>query len=362
MRSAWCLGVATMMALLPGCTHHAPRGAALIQYDRRYQVATIEQTSGTTALLQAVSAVNDSVVWVSGHRATWARTVDGGRTWEAGHMRGADSTLQFRDVYAVDARTAYLLSAGNGPASRIYKTTDAGQTWTLQFRNADSAAFFDCLDFWDATHGIAVSDAVRGHLVLRATDDGGATWREAGAGLPAALEGEGAFAASGTCLVVRRPGHVWIGTGANGGARVYHSADRGKTWNVVATPVVSGNASGITSLVFRDPQHALVMGGRIADANDRSGDVARTDDGGATWTLVSRQTFAGAVYGGAAPSLWRGVAFAAGPKGLDYTPDDGDSWLNVNGNAYWAVGFGTRVGWAVGPGGRITRIEITPEF
>ncbi len=78
------------------------------------------QSSGTTALLQAVSVVDENIVWVSGHRATYARTVDGGATWEAGVVPGPDS-LQFRDVHAVDAKTAYLLSAGPGDMSRIYK-------------------------------------------------------------------------------------------------------------------------------------------------------------------------------------------------------------------------------------------------
>ena len=41
------------------------------------------------------------------------------------------SKLDFRDIDAIDARTAYVLSIGEGPASRIYKTIDAGITWTL---------------------------------------------------------------------------------------------------------------------------------------------------------------------------------------------------------------------------------------
>jgi photosystem II stability/assembly factor-like uncharacterized protein len=70
------------------------------------QVTSTEQKSGTTALLIAVSPVNENVVWVSGARGTWLRTTDGGSTWQAGQVPGADS-LQFRDVHAVDANTAY---------------------------------------------------------------------------------------------------------------------------------------------------------------------------------------------------------------------------------------------------------------
>jgi len=317
-----------------------------------------EQTSGTRALLQAVSAVNDDVVWVSGHRATWARSTDGGATWQSGAMTGPDSTLQFRDVYAVSAAVAYLLSAGNGAASRIYKTTDAGATWQLQFLNRDSAAFYDCFDFWDADHGIAVSDAVRGRMIVIATDDGGAHWNDISATLPPALEGEGAFAASGTCLVTRGRSHAWIATGAATGARVYHTGDRGRSWSVVMSPVAGGQAAGLQSLAFRDERSGLALGGKIADPNDRSGNAARTEDGGATWQLVQRTAFSGAAYGSAVvPALPRTVV-AAGPKGLDYTADDGATWTSLSTQAYWAVGFGRRSGWAVGPGGRITRISF----
>jgi len=337
------------------------RGTSSAPSTARMEPTLVEQTSGTRALLQAVSPASDDVVWVSGHRATWARTTDGGATWQAGAMTGADSLLEFRDVHAVDATTAYLLAAGPGARSRIFKTTDAGTSWQLQFLNRDSAAFYDCFDFWDASHGIAVSDAVRGRLIVIATEDGGAHWNDVSAALPAALEGEGAFAASGTCLVAMAPGHAWIGTGAVSGARVYHSADRGRSWSVVATPLPGGQASGAASVAFRDARNGLVLGGRLGDANDRGDNVARTSDGGRTWVAATRTRFSGAVFGAAVVPGLGGTAVAAGPKGLDYTLDDGTTWLSLSTNAYWAVGFrSARAGWAVGPGGRITRIRFAP--
>src|SRR5690349_9285774 len=104
------------------------------------RIMATEQTSGTNALLIAVSPVNEQVVWLSGSQGTWVRTVDGGTNWQSGRVIGADS-LQFRDVHGVDASTAYLLSIGNGNQSRIYKTTDGGQHWALQFTNRDLAGF-----------------------------------------------------------------------------------------------------------------------------------------------------------------------------------------------------------------------------
>ncbi|HEY2805954.1 MAG TPA: hypothetical protein VGI92_08850 [Gemmatimonadales bacterium] len=321
------------------------------------EVLPVEQTSGTRALLQSVSAVDENVVWIGGHRATWVRTVDGGATWQSGKMTGADSTLEFRDVYAVSATTAYLLSAGNGPASRIYKTTDAGATWQLEFMNRDSSAFFDCFDFWDADHGVAVSDAVNGKLIVITTADGGGHWdRVPNESLPPALAGEGAYAASGTCVVARGRADAWIGTGAVSGARVYHTTDRGRSWSVIRTPIVSGNFAGIGSLVFTDPRNGFALGGRLLDSLDRSDSaVAVTHDGGVTWSVLARPTFSGAIYGGA---IAGGVLVAVGPKGLDYSIDGAQHWRGLAGAAYWSVGAYGNSAWAVGPGGRITRLVI----
>ena len=317
-----------------------------------------EQQSHTTALLQAVSAVDERVVWVAGHRATWVRTVDGGRTWEAGAMTGPDSALEFRDVQAVSATTAYLLAAGPGERSRIYKTTDAGRSWELQFVNRDSAAFYDCFGFWDATHGIAVSDAVRGKMIVIGTDDGEHWSPVAADGMPPALPEEGSPAAGGTCLIVGGRAQAWFGTVPH--ARVYRSGDRGRHWAAVATPLVTGEAAGVATLAFRDEQHGMALGGRILKPDDRSDSVsAVTGDGGETWTLVHRPTFSGAVYGSAVVPGILGSVVAAGPNGLAWTANDGRSWTALSGSAYWAVGCVSRQAcWAVGPGGRITRVTF----
>src|ERR1043166_307472 len=223
-----------LLGLLAGCALQSRPQTG----DRPVAVGTItEQQSHTTALLQAVSAVDDSVVWVAGHQATWARTVDGGRTWAPGAMTGLDSALEFRDVEAVSTTTAYLLAAGPGEHSRIYKTTDAGRSWRLQFMNRDSAAFYDCFAFWDETHGIAVSDAVRGRMIVIRTDDGEHWSAVAGDGMPPALPGEWSPAAGGTCLTVRGRGRAWFGTEPH--ARVYRSDDRGRRWAGVRAPIVS---------------------------------------------------------------------------------------------------------------------------
>ena len=346
-----------LLVLLAG---HAFRGRPQTGYRPVVVGAITEQQSHTTALLQAVSAVDDRVVWVSGHQATWVRTVDGGRTWVPGAMTGPDSALEFRDVEAVSTTTAYLLAAGPGQQSRIYKTSDAGRSWRLQFMNRDSAAFYDCFAFWDGTHGIAVSDAVRGSMIVIRTDDGEHWSAVAGDGMPPALPGEGSPAAGGTCLTVRGRARAWFGTEPH--ARVYRSDDRGRRWAVVTTPIVSGEAAGVATLAFRDEQHGMALGGRLLKPLDRSDSVAAvTGDGGETWTLVSRPTFSGAVYGSTVVPGMPGTVVVAGPKGLAWTGNDGRSWTSLSDSAYWAVACASRRAcWAVGPRGRITNVRFDP--
>src|SRR5215471_9315219 len=83
------------------------------------------QQSNTTADLRGLCAVTPWIVWASGTKGTYARTTDGGATWQTGTVSGA-ANLDFRDVEAFDANTAYLLSIGKDQQSRIYKTTDGG--------------------------------------------------------------------------------------------------------------------------------------------------------------------------------------------------------------------------------------------
>jgi len=314
------------------------------------------QTSGTTARLRGVSAASSKVAWASGSGGTFARTTDGGASWQSSVMAGA-SQLDFRDVQAVDASTAYLLSIGPGEQSRIYKTTDGGGGWTLQFTNHNPKAFFDAFAFWDARTGIAVSDPADGRFILIKTTDGGATWKElTRENLPPAIQGDGAFAASGTCIAVQGKKNVWFGTGGGAVARVFRSSDGGDTWKVAATPINAGNASsGIFSIAFKDSRNGVIVGGDYKKENESSDNVATTTDGGATWALAKGSRLSGFrsavayVPGSRGPML-----VAVGPSGSDYSVDDGASWVSLGSLGFHAVAFaGIDTGWAVGEGGRI---------
>jgi len=226
-------------------------------------------------------------VWTPQASGVTARTVlrteDGGATWRRREIPGTGD-LDFRDIDAVGVRAAFALSIGPGALSRIYRTDDAGSSWVLQFTNDDPKAFFDAMAFWSADAGVAVSDSVDGRFVLLMTADGGRHWaRVPAGGLPAALPGEGAFAASGTNVALRPGGHGWIGTTQG---RVLRTTDSGRTWSVATTGLATSPTAGIFSVAFRDAIHGLVVGGDYKEEGVALKNAAVTDDGGATWTPV----------------------------------------------------------------------------
>jgi len=265
------------------------------------------QISNTTENLRGVSAVSRQIAWASGTQGTYLRTIDGGQVWTPGQVPHA-TALDFRAVAAFSGDEAFLMSAGPGDQSRIYHTPDGGQLWDLQFSNSNLKGFFDCMAFWDSKHGVALGDPIpddKGKLKfeLLMTEDG-QSWHEVPSSqLPDAVEGEGAFAASNSCIAILRQRdlsgapnskeqvstatdqNIWFATGGKV-ARVFHSPDRGKTWEVHDTPILHGPASaGIFSIAFRDAQHGVIAGGDYKRPDEDGPNLAFTEDGGKTWTL-----------------------------------------------------------------------------
>lgn len=320
------------------------------------------QVSGTNVSLRGMSAINADVAWASGQRGTVLRTTDGGLTWQARRIEGAE-LLDVRDVDAFSEQVAYALTIGPGDQSRIFKTTDGGGSWTTQFVNPEPAGFFDAMAFWDAERGLAVSDTIDGAFYVIATEDGGATWtRIPPDRFPPALPGEGYFAASGTNVTVWGTDHAWLGTGAADRARVLRTTDRGRTWQLADTPLVAGSTSGIYSIAFRDASHGLVVGGNYEQARDATDNIAMTDDGGATWTLVRGPDDAPSPLGGFRSVIaWlpgTQTAVATGPAGTDVSTDGGRTWSRIDGPGFHTFGFAAdaAVGWAAGSLGRIGKL------
>jgi len=353
-----------------------------------HQPKLTPQKSGTTQLLIAVSPVNSRVVWASGTGGTYVVTTDGGETWKAAVVPGAEN-LQFRDVQGVSDKVAYLMSIGNNTTDfRIYKTVDGGATWTIEFTNHTTNAFYDCFAFWTPERGIAHSDSVNGVFPdLRTTN--GMTWQSISANMPPALTGEASFAASGTCVTTEGRANAWIATGGSTIARILATRDGGDTWNAYDTPLVSSPSAGAISVAFRDPLNGIVGGGDLA--SNTSADAATSNDGGQTWTLTNKPPVAGAIFclayvrgirkgdghrddhgdigaddEGHAHDLDRTVVITAetapnfNSGSAAWTPDEGHTWFTLpQVSGYWGLAFADpKAGWFVGNGGQILKISF----
>ncbi len=324
------------------------------------------QTSGIDTNLRGVSIAEFAdphqaaapVVWASGSNGVILQSKDVGKTWKQLHVLGAEM-LDFRSIQAIDARKAYVMSIGDAGNSRIYKTTDGGATWKLQYADKRKQFFLDALVCDSDIECFAVGDPIDGKFVILRTQDG-QNWKQLPTDrMPAALPNEGAFAASGTCLAVYNDHDIYFVTGGPA-ARVFHSSDVGYSWTVNSTPIVSGNASsGIFSIAVRDAA-LVVVGGDYKDVGNPNRVAAHSQDAGKTWTLAAQQPGG---FRSAVAWIDGATLAAAGPNGEDISEDGGIHWkrtdsLNLNALAILHVGHG----WAVGPKGAIAQMENRKEY
>jgi photosystem II stability/assembly factor-like uncharacterized protein len=317
--------------------------------------------TGSTAQFRGLAAVSKDVAWVGGTEGTVLRTVDGGRHWQNVSPAGAEA-LQFRDVEAFDAKRAVALSIGVGEDSRVYRTADGGKSWTETFRNTDENAFYDCFAFNDDKHGLAMSDPVDGKFRIAATSDGGKSWKvQSNAGMPAALPGEFAFAASGTCLVAGPGRTAWFATGGGDRPRVFRTNDGGRHWRVSDSPMASGPAAGIFSLAFRNPLFGVAVGGDFEKPTEAVKAASITYDGGRTWKLVPADKAPKGYRSGSHFVPWSpSTVVAVGPSGSDVSFDGGRSWKQFYDGSFDSVecaGHGSQAGcWASGAKGAVGRL------
>lgn len=314
-----------------------------------------KQNIDTKASLRGLSVVNQNVVWASGTGGTFLKTVDGGKSWTVGKVPDAEK-LDFRDVEAFDANTAYLLSIGNGETSRIYKTTDGGKTWEKQFQATDKDIFLDAFAFFDKDNGIAMGDPIKGYYYLLRTTNGGKNWYPVGNDKQfPAKDGEAAFAASGTCIITQGKQNVFMVSGGNA-ARVFRSNSFGNAWYVADSPIVSGTAgSGIFSIAMFDAMNGVIVGGNYEKPNEINNNLAFTKDGGKTWTLGKGLNG----YRSGVAYVDKNTLIAVGSSGSDISTDGGKTWTNLDKANYNAVqAKGKNAVWAAGAGGLVSKFSI----
>ena len=274
-----------------------------------------------------------------------ALAIDGDKAWYAGSMGkyGWVSLSGGKDFSGVIARDTlfpefrslaqtkdgvFILSVGT-PAL-LYKVSKDGKRNDLMYTESGEKVFYDCLKFYNDKECIAMGDAMDGALSVLATKDGGATWvKQPAQNMPKAAEGENAFAASNTNIVIKGD-KVWIASGGKK-SRIYYSEDKGKKWEVFDTPIVQGKEmTGIFGADFYDDQIGFAVGGDYEHPEQNFGNKILTEDGGETWKLVGEKTGFGYASGVQfVPGSNGNELVTVGQTGVWYSFDRGATWKKI---------------------------------
>ncbi|HYK42545.1 MAG TPA: hypothetical protein VE007_09150, partial [Thermoanaerobaculia bacterium] len=161
----------------------------------------------------------------------------------------------------MDPSSSDILYAGVGrpgtTGGAVYKTTNAGATWTLANNGLPDRAVQVLVI--DTGFPATIYAGTNGAGVFRSRD-GAATWEPASAGLTSTVI---------QSLAVARSGIVYAGTGDG----VFRSADAGQTWTAASTGLTDRN---VLALAVDPASPDVVYAGTASD-------VFKTSDGGRNW-------------------------------------------------------------------------------
>lgn len=305
---------------------------------KAFTTVQIERVFEDSLSIRAIAPLDADQVWFSANNGR-VGLVDG-KTPKLATIRYEDSLLHFRSI-ATTKEAVFVLSVANPGV--LYKIGFNGKEATNieeVYVEKGEMVFYDAMAFWNDEEGIAMGDPTEDCISIIITRDGGNTWNKVPCEtLPKAENGEAAFAASNSNIALVG-NHVWIATGGKK-ARVLHSFNRGRSWEVYETPMLQGGTmTGIYSIDFFDEQTGVIFGGNWEEKDFNEGNKALTTDGGKTWKLLSN---------GKGPGYRSRVAFvpgtngeglvAVGSPGISYSSDQGASWTELSDEGFYALEF-----------------------
>ncbi len=300
------------------------------------------QNSGVPNTLLDVKFVNDTHGWAVGEAGVIISTTDGGQTWTP-QSSGYELTLNALDF--ADESNGWAV----GQLGLILNTPDGGKTWTVQGKDAALVQNLIHVHFDNPREGRVITE--RGSFALRTTD-GGRTWNR--------QFFENTLPRSDAFFLDERRGWVSFKSGA-----VFSTANGGESWQLLKG--INGVEIGTNNVFFLDDRNGWIAGWR-GKAKGTSGGVefvkyltdgmiARTTDGGQTWTRHDSDTgrflwdviFLDTLEGWAIGSF--GAIMRSEDGGLSWQP-----WPSPTDALLRALSFpDPNNGWAVGDNGAILK-------
>ncbi len=247
-------------------------------------------------------------------------------------------SFEFRSC-AVTNNYVYFLNVGN-PAV-LYRFSKDLRLKEVVYTEKHEKVFYDSMQFWNDLEGIAVGDPTDNCMSIITTKDGGKTWKKIPCSqLPSILDGEAAFAASNTNIVLKG-NSVWMVSGGKK-SRVFYSPDKGATWTYYETPIVEGEAmTGIFTADFYNEKIGFVAGGNYEKQRQNFQNKAITTNGGKTWKLVGENHGFG--YASCVqffPESDGNKLLCVGGTGVFASNDKGTTWTQLSAdNSFYTIRF-----------------------
>ncbi len=302
-------------------------------------------TSGTKTSMRGLSVVNDKIVWASGSAGTVTKTNDGGETWHWITVKGYEKT-DFRDIEAFDEKTAIIMGI-DSPAI-ILKTVNAGETWSLVYKNDTKGMFLDAMDFANEKEGIVIGDPINNLFFVAITTDAGNTWQDKTTTLKMVAEkGEAAFASSGTNIRKMKNGNSIF---VSGGLASHLFIGNKK----IELPILQGKeTSGANSIAAKNNKIFIAVGGDFNTKDSTTKNCFITRNGGVIWSAPATSPTG---YRSCIEYVNKQTWITCGINGVDITTDDGNNFKQISttsfhvcrrakkGNAVFFVGGGGRLG------------------
>lgn len=219
-----------------------------------------------------VDPTNPSIIYVGTNGGGVFRSTNGGQSWAA--VNNGLGNLFVNDLM-LDPRDRSVILAGTGrgaavgeASAGVYRSTNRGDTWTRQV-----SAFVDALAVDPANP--ATMFAAGAPVVLKSTN-GGIAWAPsfpAGSAI-ANIDGTGVAVNTADPAVVVAVGNTEGGTG-----QIFRSTDAGATWSLVL-----GGLPPLFDVTFAPPGPAGAPAFVAADTG-----VFRSTDGGVSFSRVSEE-------------------------------------------------------------------------
>ena len=324
-----------------------------------WEVSTIPGSSDRFPV--SFSVPNENTAWAycwrndltnPGNFKTYFRTINAGSTWTQGDVPTACFNCLCTDIFAQNQDTAWVMFADYSGGGELYKTEDGGTSWKRKAMNTfnNGASFPNIIHFFDGKNGVMMGDPLNGYFEIYTTADAGENWtRVPSDNIPSLLNAEIGFSNVKDAI----KDTIWFGTSAN---RIFRSINRGKTWTAAVTPFKPQTSQGdLVDISFKNAKEGfavIVEGGQS---------IAKTTDGGTSWSLITTNMGFTPVYG---LSYIPGTESSFVLSGLytAYSKDDCKTWTyidNVSSKYGRPAFFNQNTGYVGGQNSRILRWKPT---